>query len=337
MNAPKIELRLENWAYRTPFKISRQTLHSQTLLYASLGGEGHSCHGEGEPHESDISVAQAMLNRGREFVAELGCHPSRSSLRAMLPPDGLRNALDALLWDVESKRLGVRAWELAEIGEVDENSRLPTMITIPMSTSSAMAEAAGALPPGGIIKVKLGDRSPGGLDLDIDRIWAVSERVDATGFVIDANEGWDLAKLQRFQQATATLPIILYEQPLPAADDLALSDFNSPVAIAADESCSSFADLPRTAQIYRCVNIKLDKCGGLTEALEMISWCKKAGIATMIGCNCGTSLSMASAFVAASLCDFIDLDGPLHLASDRKPGIVYDGRFLTAPPLQLWG
>lgn len=278
-----------------------------------------------------------MLDRGEKFVATLDRLPDRNDLRKMLPPDGLRNALDAMLWDHESKLRGIRVWELAEIEGLDENSRIPTMITIPMDTSSAMAETASTLPPGAIIKVKLGDRNPGGLDLDIERIWAISGRVNATGYVIDANEGWDLAKLQRFQQATAALPIVLYEQPLPAAADQALSDFNSPVALAADESCMSLADLPRIAKIYRCVNIKLDKCGGLTEALEMISWCKMAGIATMIGCNCGTSLSMASAFVAASLCDYVDLDGPFHLASDRKPNIAYDGMFLTAPPSQLWG
>ena len=337
MNTPRINLQLENWTYRAPFKISRKTLHSQTLLYASVSNETHSCHGEGEPHESDLSVAQAMLDRGKKFVATLDRLPDRNDLRKMLPPDGLRNALDSMLWDHESKQRGIRAWELAEVEGLDENSRIPTMITISMSTPSAMAETAEALPSGAIIKVKLGDRNPRGLDMDIERIWAISERVNATGFIVDANEGWDLAKLQRFQQATAALPIIMYEQPLPATADHMLCGFNSPVAIAADESCASLADLPKTAQIYQCVNIKLDKCGGLTEALEMISWCKKSGIATMIGCNCGTSLSMASAFVAASLCDYVDLDGPLHLASDRKPAIQYDGKFLRASLPQLWG
>lgn len=337
MLRPAIRLELQDWAYRRPFVISRGMLEAQTVIYACIDTPEGPCHGEGEPHESDGAVAQAMLARGRHFVAGLDVLPSREDLRRRLPADGLRNALDALLWDVESKRAGRRAWDLAGLDGVDQHTQVPTMVTLTLDSPEAMASAALAWPGAPIVKIKLGDRAPGGLARDIERAHAVAAAAPQAELVVDANEGWSRRDLDRFVDATRTLSICLVEQPVPVGAEAALEGWRGSVPLAADESCTTIDSLPALRGRVQYVNLKLDKTGGLTEALAMVDEARRMGFGVMLGCNCGTSLAMASAFVVATQCDLVDLDGPLHLRGDRQPSINYQGLRLTAPDRALWG
>ncbi len=332
-----IQLALQTWAYRRPFAISRGVLANQTILHAVAETPWGTVQGEGEPHESDASLARAMLRRGLSFTAGLHAWPSRTQLQCRLPADGLRNALDALLWDLECKQTGLRAWELAGLEGVDETTAVPTMITVTLDAPQVMAGHAGQWSAAPIVKLKLGDRSAGGLDLDIERTVAVAEAVPDAELVLDANEGWSLADLRRFVAATRQHNICLIEQPLLAGSEELLDGWKCDIPLAADESCTDGMSLDRLVGRFQYVNVKLDKCGGLTEALEMVAKARSLGLGLMVGCNCGTSLAMASAFVLATQCDLVDLDGPLHLQSDRDPPVVYRDMHLLAPDRTLWG
>ncbi len=332
-----LQLELQRWAYRRAFVISRGELISQTVLYAHACTPWGIVHGEGEPHESDDQVARRMWERGLERVRNWPAWPSREQLRRQLPPDGLRNALDALLWDLECKREGLRAWELAGLENVDASSRVTTMVTVTMDSPEAMARQAAPWRAAPVLKIKLGDRAVDGIAHDIERAHAVAESAPGVELVVDANEGWSVPDLRRFVDATRALNLCLIEQPLPAGQEDLLDGLVIPVPLAADESCTTLASLERLAGRFQYVNIKLDKSGGLTEALQMVSEARRLGIGPMVGCNCGTSLAMASAFVLATQCDLVDLDGPLHLQADRQPAIRYDGVTLHAPERALWG
>lgn len=331
------QLELQRWAYRQPFAISRGVLTSQTVLYAWALTPWGAVHGEGEPHESDDEVAQRMWQRGLATVAQWTQWPSREQLRQSLPPDGLRNALDAMLWDLECKRSGLRAWELAGLQGFDAAAVLRTLVTVTLDTPELMAAQAAAWPTAPAIKVKLGDPSPGGLERDIQRAFAVAQAAPQAELVVDANEGWSVAGLHRFVDATRGLNVCLVEQPLPAGQEVLLEGLRLPVPLAADESCTTLQALPSLVGRFDYANIKLDKSGGLTEALDMVQEARRLGLGVMVGCNCGTSLAMASAFVLALQCDLVDLDGPLHLQSDRQPPVEYHGTMLKAPPRELWG
>lgn len=332
-----MQLDLEKWFYKKPFGISRGILTSQTVLYASLVTPLGICHGEGEPHESDPEVALQMWERGMSLISKWKDTPTRDMLRQTLPADGLRNALDALLWDFECKTKGLRAWELAGFDQIDEQTSVQTMVTVTLDQPELMARSASALGSCPAIKVKLGERSDQGVDMDIERMVAVAEAARASSFVVDANEGWTIKSLQRFLDATRDLPILLIEQPLPAGMEDCLSDFQRTVPIAADESCTTLASLEKIRGRFDYINIKLDKSGGLTEALDLQAQASAMGLKTMVGCNCGTSLAMASAFVLATQCDLVDLDGPLHLQGDREHPIRYENQLLYAPVSSLWG
>ncbi len=335
--APSPTLALERWPYRRPFVISRGVLRSQQVLHASARTPWGTVQGEGEPHESDEAVAVQMWRRGLAVMAGWSDWPSREQLRRQLPPDGLRHALDALLWDLESKRSGLRAWTLAGLDDVDDNAEVTTMLTVTLDTPDAMAARAAVWAGAEVLKVKLGDRAAGGLDRDIERTLAVAEAARHPALVLDPNEGWSVEGLRRFTAATRALDIRLIEQPLPAGHDDLLDGLSAPVPLAADESCTTLASLPGLAGRYQFVNIKLDKSGGLTEALEMLREARRSGLGVMVGCNCGTSLAMATAFVLATQCDFVDLDGPFHLVGDRTPSVRYRGQTLQAPDRALWG
>lgn len=337
MSAPSLHLELQTWAYRRPFVISRGVLTEQTVLYASAETPWGVVQGEGEPHESDLEVARAMLGRGLSFTADLQAWPSREQLRKGLPADGLRNALDALLWDLECKQTGLRAWELAGIEGVTETSAVSTMVTVTLDTPQAMAERALECSPARVIKLKLGDRLAGGIDRDIERLTAVTDAVPSVELVIDANEGWTPAHLRRFVDATRQYNVCLIEQPFPSGSEDLHDGLKCLVPLAADESCTTLASLDSLRLRFQYVNLKLDKCGGLTEALEMAIQARRMGLGLMVGCNCGTSLAMASAFVLATQCDLVDLDGPLHLQADRHPPVKYRDLELQAPDRSLWG
>jgi L-alanine-DL-glutamate epimerase-like enolase superfamily enzyme len=332
-----LKVELQHWPYRQKISISRGVLETQTVLHATAVAGDIRAQGEGEQHESDESQSVLALARGQKALAWLQERPDRAALRMRMPPDGLRNALDAMLWDLECKHSGMRAWELARLSDVDADTRFRTMLTVMLDTPEEMAEQArrwGAPP---VLKVKLGDRGVGGLDRDIERLHAVAAASPGSTLTVDPNEGWTPEGLRRFDEAVAQLPLALIEQPLPAGQEDLLPGLQLRVPVAADEACTSLDSLARLAGRVQYVNLKLDKCGGLTEALLMCREAQRLGFKLMVGCNCGTSLAMAPAFLIASFCDFVDLDGPLHMRDDRASPVSYEGGYLHAPAASLWG
>lgn len=308
----------------------------QTVLHATAAWGDVRVQGEGEQHESDMAASTRALERGRAAVPWLSNGLDRQALRQHLPADGLRNALDALLWDLECKRRGLRAWELAGLRDVGPDSRVQSLMTVTLDTPEAMAAQAAAWPQT-TLKLKLGDRTAGGLDRDIERLHAVAAAVPGRTLSVDANEGWTPAGLQRFAAAAAGVPLAMIEQPLPAGQEDLLPALGLRVPVAADEACTTLQSLSGLVGRVQVVNLKLDKCGGLTEALLMCTEARRLGLQLMVGCNCGSSLAMAPAFLVATRCDFVDLDGPLHLQGDRPSPMRYDGAWLHAPASDLWG
>jgi L-alanine-DL-glutamate epimerase-like enolase superfamily enzyme len=341
MTASTPTLQFERWPYRQPFVISRGTLVEQYIGYASAPFGSRLCQGEGELHESDPHVATALVAETLKRYGALGSCPTRQDLRKALPADGARNALDAMLWDRDCKATGRRAWELAGLDGVDAATTVPTMTTLVIGEPDDMAASASALPADWatpedmVIKVKLGGE--GGVDRDIERLHAVAAALPAATLTVDPNEGWTLDELKRFLQATRTLPLALIEQPLPAGQEDLYPGLHCPVPIAADEACTTLASLDRLAGKVQVVNLKLDKCGGLTEALLMCRHARALGLQLMVGCNCGTSLAMAPAFLVATQCKFVDLDGPMFMHGDRPHPIRYHQYRLSAPSAALWG
>ncbi len=263
-------------------------------------------------------------------VAFLATDLNRLSLQQLIPPGAARNAIDCAFWDLESKLTDAPAWRLA--GLPAEPKPVATAFTISLGTPEIMAEAALSASAMPLLKLKLG----GGPD-DIDRVAAVRKAVPNATLIVDANEGWTMSQLFEIAPQLAALGVALIEQPLPAGQDAGLADFDAPVPIGADESCHGPDSLPALIGRYQCVNIKLDKTGGLTGALAMKAAAQAAGFQVMIGCMVATSLSMAPAFLLTQGADFVDLDGPLLLEADRADGIAYDGAWMSPPTAALWG
>jgi L-alanine-DL-glutamate epimerase-like enolase superfamily enzyme len=253
---------------------------------------------------------------------------SRSQLQELLPPGGARNAVDCALWDLEAKRAGRRAWTLAAIESVRP---LVTAYTLSMDSPEVMGKAAAAVPKYSLLKLKLSGHD------DIERVSAVRKARPDAEIIVDANQSWSERHLQELITPLAQLGVKLIEQPLPANQDDPLSGFVSPIPICADESCQTTESLPSLIGKYQYINIKLDKTGGLTEALQLARAARAVGFKLMVGCMAGSSLGMAPAFVIGQLCSVIDLDGPLLAASDVVNAIHYEGSRMHVPPAGLWG
>jgi L-alanine-DL-glutamate epimerase-like enolase superfamily enzyme len=253
----------------------------------------------------------------------------REGLRNILPPGAARNALDCALWDLEAKRSGVPAHVSAGI---DRLRPATTAYTISLDMPDAMAEAVAGAAHRPILKIKLG--APDG---DMERIRAVRSAAPEATLLADANEGWTESNLEAHLRACAEAGFALIEQPLPADRDHILASVPRAVPICADESLHDRAGLDRLIGRYEAINIKLDKAGGLTEALDLAQAAEDRGLAIMVGCMVGTSLAMAPAMLLAARARFVDLDGPLLLARDRDDGLVYDGSVVQPPSPSLWG
>ena len=252
----------------------------------------------------------------------------RVALQDRLPPGAARNALDCAFWDLEAKRTGTPVWRLAGLAEPRPAA---TAYTISLGAPEAMREKAAENADRPLLKIKLG------ADGDLQRVRAARAGAPNARLIVDANEGWTLAQYQALAPELARLGVALVEQPLPAADDCALAGVERPVPVCADESCHGLNSLPKLARKYDAVNIKLDKTGGLTEALRLKRQAEAEGFRIMVGCMLGTSLAMAPAFLLTEGVDFIDLDGPLLLAKDREAPIRYAGSLMFPASAALWG
>ena len=318
----------ERWPIAGAFVIARGAKTEARVVVAEIAEGAHRGRGEATPYPrygESVEGCLAEIEAVREAV-EAGA--DRAELQRLLPAGAARNALDCALWDLEAKTAGVRAWTLASLSRLEPVS---TCFTLSLAPAAEMAQAARAAAGRPMLKLKIG-----GPD-DLDRVEAVRSAAPAARLVVDANEALDLDTLRRLAPEFARLGVVLIEQPLPAGQDAALDGYASPVSLCADESLHTRADLGACARRYAYVNIKLDKTGGLTEALALRREARALGLEVMAGCMVATSLAMAPALLVAQGAAVVDLDGPLLLARDRKPGLAIDGSTIAPPDAALWG
>jgi L-Ala-D/L-Glu epimerase / N-acetyl-D-glutamate racemase len=320
----------ESWPLARPFRIARGIKTEADVVVVSIEGGGHVGHGECVPYGrygESVAGVTALIASAREAI-ESGLE--RDLLQRLLPAGAARNALDCALIDWEAKRRGVPAHALLGL---PPPRPVRTLFTLSLDTPAAMADAAREAVTCGRRLLKL--KVAGGDDLA--RVEAVRAAAPEATVIADANEGWRAGDLHRLTPALAHLGVALIEQPLPAADDAALEGLASPVPLCADESCHTRADLPRVVGRYSHINVKLDKAGGLTEALALAQAARAQGLRLMVGCMVSTSLAMAPVQLLAGMAEFVDLDGPLLLARDRRPAIAYAGDMMALAPAELWG
>jgi L-alanine-DL-glutamate epimerase-like enolase superfamily enzyme len=318
----------EVWPIRGTFRISRGSRTEAVVVVARIAYDGAAGAGECVPYArygESVESVMAQIEGARALIERGG---TRTELATALPAGAARNALDCALWDLEAKRAGKRVWQLAGL---PEPKPVVTAFTLSVDTPANMALAAEAARARPLLKVKLTGEG------DLERVAAVRKAAPNSRLVVDANEAWDIGAFARYAPALGKLGVDLIEQPLHAERDVALAGLAHPVALCADESCHDRHSLPHLAGRYEAVNIKLDKTGGLTEALALRNAAMVAGFKIMVGCMVGTSLGMAPAHLVAQGCAWTDIDGPLLLDRDRVPGLAFDGSTVSPPAAALWG
>jgi L-alanine-DL-glutamate epimerase-like enolase superfamily enzyme len=323
-----LSARIERWPIAGSFTISRGAKTEAVTVVAEVGRGGHTGRGEcvpypryGESPEATLAAVQAMrepLSRGLD----------RQVLQIAMPPGAARNALDCALLDLDAKISGRRVWDL--LGR-PAPAACVTAYTISLASPEAMAVATTQAAHRRLLKIKLGGEGDG------ERIAAVRQAAPRSELIVDANEAWTSGNLEQNLAACAQAGVTLVEQPLPADRDEALARIARPLAVCADESVHDRASLEGLPARYDAVNIKLDKTGGLTEALAMADAARALGFQIMIGCMVASSLAMAPALLLTPEARFVDLDGPLLLAHDRDGGLRYDGSLVYPPDAALWG
>ena len=323
----RLTVRIERWPIAGTFTISRGAKTEAIVVVAEINDGRTIGRGECVPYARYGETAEGVAVTLEQFASRVASGLTREDLQSALPPGAARNALDCALWDWEAKRAGRRVWEIAGM---PAPAPVTTAYTISLDRPEAMAEAArrAKLP---LLKLKLGAAG------DPERLAAVRAAAPDATLIVDANEGWRANDLAGNLAACASAGVQLVEQPLPADDDAVLAEISRPVPVCADESVHDRASLARLAGKYDAVNIKLDKAGGLTEALALAGAAAKAGFAIMVGSMVSTSLGVAPALLLASRARFVDLDGPLLLARDRPDGLRYEGAIVHAPSPDLWG
>lgn len=330
MSSPTLSLsaRVERWPIAGSFAISRGAKTEAVVVVAELSDGLHRGRGECVPYghygETVDGVLAAIEGMARDIAGGLG----RERLQAAMPPGAARNALDCAFWDLAAKQAGRPIHELLGLAAPKP---LTTAYTISLATPDAMAQAAGQAAGRALLKIKLG-----GPD-DPARIAAVRRAAPQSELIVDANEGWTPDNLASHLEACAQAGVTLVEQPLPAGGDEALAHMSRPVAVCADESVRATASLASLVGKYDAVNVKLDKTGGLTEALTMTREAERLGFTLMVGCMVATSLAMAPAMLVAQRARVIDLDGALLLTRDRPDGLRYEGSMVHPPRPALWG
>jgi L-alanine-DL-glutamate epimerase-like enolase superfamily enzyme len=326
----ELSVQIERWPLAGAFSISRGTKTEAVVVVAELRDGIHRGRGEsvpyaryGETPDCIVAAIEAMRPALRQGL-------DRAELQRAMPPGAARNALDCAYWDVNAKKAGRRVHELAGL---KAPLCLTTAYTISLGAPAAMAEAAERAASRPLLKVKLG----GGDDDDGKRIVAVRRAAPRSELIVDANEGWSANNLTANLAACADAGVTLIEQPLPEGRDDALAGIERPIPVCADESVHDLPSLEALAARYDAVNIKLDKTGGLTEALALVGEIERRGLDIMVGCMVATSLSMAPAMLVAQRARVVDLDGPLLLAKDRDGGLRYDGSLVYPSDAALWG
>jgi len=329
-----LSVRAETWPIAGTFSISRGAKTEAQVVVAELSDGRHKGRGECVPYgrygETVDGVIRALTAMSGRLVPDF----DRARLQREMAPGAARNALDCAFWDLEAKRAGRSAHAIAGL---PAPRPLVTAYTISLGTPASMSEAARAASSRKLLKIKLG-QSYGGSDAgDPERIAGVRRAAPQSELIVDANEGWTVENLAVNFAACAQAGVTLVEQPLPAGSDAALATIARPIPVCADESVHDRAGLAALAGRYDAVNIKLDKTGGLTEALAMAAEAERLGFGLMVGCMVATSLAMAPAMLVAQRALVVDLDGPLLLVKDRPDGLVYEGSLVHPPTPILWG
>lgn len=296
-----------------------------TISDGSVGGRG-----ECVPYARYGETVDSVIDQIGSVAEAIAGGVDREALLDLLPAGAARNAVDCALWDLEAKTKGLPVWKLAGMDKAPEP--VITVYTLSVDSPEAMGEAARLNANRPRLKLKMtGDGE------DLARVTRIRENAPGVDLVVDANEAWDVATYVEIAPKLAALGVSMIEQPLPAADDAGLIGLARPTAVCADESCHDTSTLAALEGRYDMINIKLDKTGGLTEALRLKAEAERMGFRVMLGCMVGTSLAMAPGLLVAQGAELVDLDAPLLLAEDRDPCMVYNGSQVMPPEPALWG
>jgi L-Ala-D/L-Glu epimerase len=329
MGKLKLTIAVEKLRLSAPFRISGYVIEEQDVVVATLEDGAHRGRGEasgvyylGDTANTIVASIESVRNAIEKGV-------DRTGLQALMPPGGARNAVDCALWELDAQRQQTPVWKLAGLSSVK-----PLITTFTLGADDPATMVAGAHKYGQARALKL--KLTGQLEMDTARVQAVRAARPDVWIGVDANQGYSIEGLQPLIDALLPLNISLLEQPLKRGREADLQNFKCPIPIAADESVLSLRELPNLVGRFDVVNIKLDKCGGLTEGLAMAREAQTLGLKIMVGNMVGTSLAMAPAFVLGQLCDVVDLDGPIFLSRDRSPSMTYtDG--LAWSGEEVWG
>ena len=329
MSAMKLSIAIEKLRLSAPFRISGFVFEVQEVVVVTLDDGTHRGRGEASGVYYLGDTAQGIVDAIEAVRAPIEAGIDRAGLQSLLPAGGARNAVDCALWEYDAGRLATPVWQLAGLSGVK-----PLVTTFTLGADAPAAMAAGAHKYAQAVALKL--KLTGELELDIARVQAVRAARPGVWMGVDANQGYSIGQLQPLIDALLPLDISLLEQPLKRGREADLENFKSPIPVAADESALSMPDLAGLVGRFDVVNIKLDKCGGLTEGLAMARQAQKLGLQVMVGNMVGSSLAMAPAFVLGQLCDVVDLDGPIFLSQDRVPSITYSqGKAWSGE--EVWG
>lgn len=318
----------EVFPIRGVFRISRGARTESRAVVATISDGAFVGRGECMPYARYNETLESVLGEIESVGDALGKGADRLAIQTLMKPGAARNAVDCALWDLEAKRAGKRVWDLAGL---PEPVGVVSAYTLSLDTPEAMGAAALAAKDRPLLKIKLAGEG------DLDRVAAIRENAPNAVLIVDANEGWTADMVEPFSLELAKLGVAMIEQPLPSDADEALAKVPHPVPLCADESAHTAANIAALKGRYDVVNIKLDKTGGLTEALKFREAILAANMQVMVGCMLGSSLAMAPAMLVAGGAAFVDLDGPLLLAEDRTPGLCYTGSNIASPPAELWG
>ena len=318
----------EAWPLERPFAISRGVKTEAHVVVAEIHTDQAKGRGECVPYARYDETVHGVIEQITMQSDLIKTGVDNFKLAQQMPAGAARNALDAALWDLRAKITGQRVWDLLEIPEP-----LPcvTATTIGLASTETMAARAQELSSAPLIKVKLDSEEV------VSRMEAIRSGAPTSRLIVDPNEGWSIDDLVSFAPELKHLGVEMIEQPISAKNDSALSSFESPIPICADEACHTISDLGELAGKYQMVNIKLDKTGGLTEALALARTAKNNGLQIMVGCMVATSLAMAPGTLLGHFSEFLDLDGPLLLAKDREKGLIFENGLIHPPSSSLWG
>jgi L-alanine-DL-glutamate epimerase-like enolase superfamily enzyme len=329
MSALRLTIAEEKLRLAAPFRISNFVFEEQEAILVTL--EDGSNRGRGEASGvfffGDTARGMRATIEGLRGIIEAGV--DRTSLQQLLPAGGARNALDCALWELDARRRRTPVWKLAGL---EAPRALLTTFTLGADDPEAMAAGARRYSQARALKVKLTGES----DLDAERILAIRAARPEVWMGVDANQGYEISQLPQLVKHLVAANVSLLEQPLKRGREADLDGFESPIPIAADESALTLKDIPGLVGRFQVINIKLDKCGGLTEGLAMAREARRLGLKVMVGNMVGTSLAMAPAFVLGQLCDVVDLDGPIFLKKDRTPSVKYSDGMVWSDD-QVWG